>query len=96
MQDLAHFRPPATPWPGHFSQHDPKLAYNHVHSSLRQSIERAFGMLCRKWLLLKRTFASHQIRRTKRCAGPAVFCCRGADDCHECFQKRSDVTVLTS
>lgn len=45
-----------TPWPGHFGPNDPKLAYNFVHSSARMSVERAFGMLCRKWLLLKRTF----------------------------------------
>lgn len=58
----------ATPWPGHFGPNDPKLAYNFVHSSARMSVERAFGMLCRKWLLLKRTYEG-SMRRTWNSAG---------------------------
>jgi hypothetical protein len=58
-----------TPWPGTFSADAPELAYNELHASLRSSIERAFGMMCRKWLLLKRPFKSDQLRHTKESPG---------------------------
>ena len=48
-----------------------RLAYNEIHSSTRMSIERAFGMLCRKWLLLKRPFEG-SLRRTRYSAGVHV------------------------
>ena len=44
----------SVPWPGKHSREDPRLAYNYYHSSARIRIECAFGMLCRKWLILKR------------------------------------------
>lgn len=58
----------ATPFPGNFERTDTRWSYNKTHSSLRQAIERAFGMLCRKWLILKRTFP-RDLRRTKQSAG---------------------------
>jgi hypothetical protein len=58
----------AVPWPGTFDAKSPKLAYNFVHSSARMCVERAFGMLCRKWLLLKRPYEG-SLRRTVNSAG---------------------------
>ena len=58
----------AVPWPGKWGIETPELAYNEVHSSARVSVERAFGMLCRKWLLLKRPF-ERSVRRTDQSAG---------------------------
>ena len=61
----------AVPWPGSFDATSPKLAYNFVHSSSRMAIERAFGMLCRKWLLLKRPYEG-SLRRTNNSAGYTI------------------------
>ena len=44
------------PWPGKYALDSPELAFNERHSSARISVECAFGMLCRKWLFLKRPF----------------------------------------
>ena len=58
------------PWPGKLHTDSPELAFNEMHSGARMAIECAFGMLCRKWLLLKRPFAN--IDRSRQCAGFAV------------------------
>lgn len=63
----------ATPWPGSHASDAPELAYNQCHASLRACIERAFGMLSRKWLCVKRPFAAHSIRRTKEAPGVHVI-----------------------
>ena len=56
------------PWPGNWDPGSPELAFNERHSSARIAVESAFGILCRKWLLLKRPFEL-DMRRTKHSAG---------------------------
>ena len=58
----------AAPWPGKWGADSPQCCYNYNHSSARIAVEQTFGMLCRKWLVLKRPFEGN-LRRTKRCAG---------------------------
>merc|ERR1712216_689196 len=58
----------AVPWPGRHHAESAELAYNFVHSSIRMSVERAFGMLCRKFLLLKRAL-ERSLRRTWHAPG---------------------------
>ena len=56
------------PWPGKWGLDSPELAYNEVHSSARISVECAFGMFCRKWLLTKRVYEM-SLKRTRSSAG---------------------------
>ena len=56
------------PWPGKHTTDSPELAYNEMHSSARISVECAFGMFCRKWLLTKRPYEM-SLRRTALSAG---------------------------
>jgi hypothetical protein len=58
----------ATPWPGKYQHDSPEVAYNYHHSSARMAVEQTFGMLSRKWLLLKRPFEG-SLKRTKHSAG---------------------------
>ena len=47
----------STPWTGRSAKGDAgRLAYNYYHSSARITIERAFGQLTRRWLILKRPY----------------------------------------
>ena len=61
----------AVPWPGKFKPDSPKLAYNYYHSSGRIRVECAFGMLSRKWLLLKRPWEG-SLARTAHAPGIAL------------------------
>lgn len=68
----------AVPWPGKHGAHTPQCAYNYHHSSARIAIEQTFGMLSRKWLLLKRPFEG-SLRRTPHSAGICLtvhVCCK--------------------
>jgi hypothetical protein len=56
------------PWPGKHSLKSAELAFNERHSSARISVECAFGMLCRKWLFLKRPFEL-SLKRTHESCG---------------------------
>lgn len=58
----------AAPWPGKWGADSPQCAYNYHHSSARMAIEQTFGMLSRKWLLLKRPYEGG-LRRTPEGAG---------------------------
>ena len=58
----------AVPWPGKWDTDSPQLCYNYHHSSARIAVEQTFGMLVRKWLLLKRPFEG-SLKRTTRSAG---------------------------
>ena len=56
------------PWPGKYPADSPQVAYNYWHSSARVAIEQTFGMLVRKFLVLKRPYEG-SLRRTPRSAG---------------------------
>ena len=55
----------ATPWSGRScvgDDRDSRLAYNYYHSSARITIERTFGQLCRRFLILKRSYGGDLVQ----------------------------------
>jgi hypothetical protein len=68
----------SVPWPGKWAADSPQLAYNYHHSSARIAVEQTFGMLVRKWLVLKRPYEG-SLKRTTRSAGvflTVAVCCK--------------------
>ena len=69
----------ATPWSGRSCEGEARqsrLAYNYYHSSARITIERTFGQLCRRFLILKRPYGG-TLEQTKYAPGLLLVlrCC---------------------
>ena len=54
----------ATPWPGRMctgEERDCRVAYNYYHSAARITVERSFGLLTKRFLLLKRPYGGDMV-----------------------------------
>jgi hypothetical protein len=60
----------ATPWPGK-SGAGARDAYNYHHSSCRIAVEQAFGMLTKRWLILKRPRSTTRRPSCRSCCSSA-------------------------